>query len=126
MGPPAPSLMGGAAYGQGGPSVTGSNGRSASQNDKLQQNGIFLCKGMFFSTYAAGFTNGKRRQCQLTLSPIAACLARSTPISSQPQIEVPVVKDLKLLAMINILKDLYNECSRMNTVKHCECLPAQT
>ena len=27
MGPPAPSLMGGAAYGQGGPSVTGSNGR---------------------------------------------------------------------------------------------------
>ena len=122
MGPPAPSLMGGAAYGQGGPSVTGSNGRSASQNDKSQQNGNFYV----FSTYAAGFTNGKRRQCQLTLSPIAACLARSTSLSSQPQIEVPVVKDLKLLAMINILKDLYNECSRMNTVKHCECLPAQT
>ena len=87
---------------------------------------IFMQKDVFFSTYAAGFTNGKRRQCQLTLSPIAACLARSTPISSQPQIEVPVVKDLKLLAMINVLKDLYNECSRMNTVKHCECLPAQT
>merc|ERR1712203_315374 len=45
MGPPAPSLMGGAAYGQGGPSVTGS---------------------------MEGFTNGKRQQCQLILSLIEA------------------------------------------------------
>ena len=59
-----------------------------------------------------GFMNGKRRQCQLTRSHIAACPDRYLPAQYlQPHLKSRLlrnclreVKYLKLLAMINIPK----------------------
>jgi hypothetical protein len=86
MGPPAPSLMGAQAYQQGGPSVTGSNGRSGSISWFFLIAPLIFLSFVYVLSYTppitwpcTGSTSGRRLRCLSTPSRTAACRASLSP-----------------------------------------------